>query len=187
MDPIGKSVKQGCVLTPTLFATFFGTMLRDTKDEPNASTSSSKLMEVSSISVTSSPQTTIIDELILEQLFADECALLANTEEALQTVFDHFAKAAPSFGQTISLKKIELLHEDHSHAMHSPPQITINSHLLNLVEQFTYLGSVLSNNATMIKDMTTISPKPAPLVASSTAECGRTTLFSHWTRLEFMW
>lgn len=179
MDPIGKSVKQGCVLTPTLFATFFGTMLRDTKDEPNASTSSSKLMEVSSISVTSSPQTTIIDELILEQLFADECALLANTEEALQTVFDHFAKAAPSFGQTISLKKIELLHEDHSHAMHSPPQITINSHLLNLVEQFTYLGSVLSNNATMIKDMTTISPKPAPLAASSTAECGRTTLFSH--------
>ena len=121
-------------------------------------------MEVSSISVTSSPQTTIVDELILEQLFADECALLANTEEALQTVFDHFAKAAPSFGQTISLKKIELLHEDHSHAMHSLPQITINSHLFNLVKQFTYLGSVLSNNATMIKDMTTISPKPTPLV-----------------------
>ena len=50
------------------------------------------------------------EELITGPLFADDCALLAHTEEALQHIVNHFSDAAENFGLTISLKKTEMLY-----------------------------------------------------------------------------
>ena len=46
-----------------------------------------------------------IEKLITELLLADDCALLAHTEEALQHIVNRFSDAAKNFGLTISLKK----------------------------------------------------------------------------------
>ena len=61
--------------------------------------------------------------------------------------------AAQAFGLTISLKKTEVLHQKSPHSVYNPPQITIGSHPLNTVEHFTYLGSVISNDASITKDV----------------------------------
>ena len=50
-------------------------------------------------------RTKTIEELITELLFAENCALLAHTEEALQFIVNRFSDAAKKFGLTISLKK----------------------------------------------------------------------------------
>ena len=50
-------------------------------------------------------RTKTIEELITELLFAEDHALLAHTEEALQHIVNRFSDAAKSFGLTISLKK----------------------------------------------------------------------------------
>ena len=50
-------------------------------------------------------RTKTIEELITELLFADDSALLALTEEALQHIVNRFFDAAKNFGLTISLKK----------------------------------------------------------------------------------
>ena len=50
-------------------------------------------------------RTKTIEELITELLFADDCALLAHMEEALQYIVNCFTDAAKNFGLTISLKK----------------------------------------------------------------------------------
>ena len=50
-----------------------------------------------------------IEELITELLFADDCALLAHTEEALQHIVNHFSVATKNFGLTVILKKTEVL------------------------------------------------------------------------------
>ena len=42
-----------------------------------------------------------MEELILDLLFVDDCALLAHTEEALQVVVNCFAQASKAFGLTI--------------------------------------------------------------------------------------
>ena len=52
-----------------------------------------------------------IKELITELLFADNCALLAHTEEAPQHIVNRFSNAAKNFGLTISLKKTEVLYQ----------------------------------------------------------------------------
>ena len=49
-------------------------------------------------------------ELITEVLFADDCALLAHMEKALQHINNHFSDADENFGLTFSLKKTEVLH-----------------------------------------------------------------------------
>ena len=54
--------------------------------------------------------TKTIEELITELLFADDCALLAHTEEALQHMVNLFSDAAKNSGLTISVKKTEVLY-----------------------------------------------------------------------------
>ena len=49
-------------------------------------------------------RTKTIEELVTELLFADDCALLAHMEEALQHIVNRFSDAAKNFGLTISLK-----------------------------------------------------------------------------------
>ena len=54
-------------------------------------------------------RTKTIEELIIKLLFPDDCALLANTEEALQHIVNRFSDTAKNCGLTISLKKTEVL------------------------------------------------------------------------------
>ena len=56
-------------------------------------------------------RTKIIEELITQMQFADDCALLAHTEEAPQHIVNRFSNAAKNFGLTISLKKTEVLYQ----------------------------------------------------------------------------
>ena len=49
--------------------------------------------------------------------------------------------------------KTEVLHHKPPHGAYNPPQISIDGHPLNTVEQCTYLGSVISNEATVAKDV----------------------------------
>ena len=98
-------------------------------------------------------RTKTIEELITELLFADDCAVLAHTEEALQHIVNRFSAAAKNFGLTISLKKTEVLYQPPPREAYSPPHVSIDDTNLNAVEHFTYLGSVISNDATVSKDL----------------------------------
>ena len=107
---ISSSVKQGCVLAPTLFSIFFGVMHREAKEDlPDGIyirfRTDGSLFNLQRLLA----RTKTIEELITELLFADDCTLLAHMEEALQHVINCFSDAANNFGLTISLKKTEVL------------------------------------------------------------------------------
>ena len=74
-------------------------------------------------------------------------------EEALQHIINHFFYAAKNFGLTISLKKTEKRDQPPPREAYSPFYISIDGTNLNTVEHFTYLGSVISNDATVSKDL----------------------------------
>ena len=51
------------------------------------------------------------------------------------------------------LKKTEVLYQPPLREAYSPPHISIDGTNLNAVEHFTYLGSIISNDATVSKDL----------------------------------
>ena len=78
-------------------------------------------------------------------LFADDAAVVAHTQDGLQSLMDCFSQACKDFGLTISLKKMNVLGQD----TEAPPVITIDDYELDAVCQFTYLGSTITDNLSL--------------------------------------
>ncbi|GCC39752.1 hypothetical protein chiPu_0023792, partial [Chiloscyllium punctatum] len=76
--------------------------------------------------------------LIRDMMFADDAALATRSEEQLQCqrLMDSFSRACQDF----SLKKTNVLGQDIEQA----PAITINNYELEVVHEFTYLGSTIT-------------------------------------------
>ncbi|GFN92963.1 hypothetical protein PoB_001946900 [Plakobranchus ocellatus] len=98
-------------------------------------------------------QTKTNKRLIRDLLFADDAALVAHTEQALQRLTSCFADASRLFGLEISLKKTEVLHQPAPQEAYQPPHITINSSELKSTPQFTYLGCTISSDARLDKEI----------------------------------
>ncbi len=94
-----------------------------------------------------------VHELINELLYADDCALLSHTEAGLQRSANLFADECKNFGLTISIKKTEVMYQPAKKSTESAPrvepQIKIGGSKLNVVNQFTYLGSIMSDDCSI--------------------------------------
>ena len=109
--------------------------------------------------------------LIRELLFADDAALAAHSEEALQRLITSFANACREFGLTISLKKTEVMGQDVSEV----PHITIEDHALGVTDTFTYLGSKISSNLSLDAELNASIGKAASTAWQSSQNAfGRT-------------
>ena len=98
-------------------------------------------------------QTKSVERLIVEALFADDCSLLAHSEADLQAIVNKFAEATHQFELTISIKKTEVLHQPSPAQRLPPPSINIDGSELKNVDQFKYLGSIMSSDGTHSKEI----------------------------------
>ena len=149
---VTSGTKQGCVLAPTLFSIFFSVMLHVAFKDATDGIDIKSRFDRNPGSVKSShfnAPTKVKLSTIRDLLFADDCALAACTQEALQRLCDCFATAARKFGLTISIKKTESLYQPALGNMYVPPAVTIEGEQLNAVENFKYLGAIISNCASI--------------------------------------
>ena len=154
--PIGNGVKQGCVLAPTLFSIFFSMMLKQATADLSEDDGiyiryrmDGSLFNVRRLKA----QTKTFQHLIRELLFADDAALVAHTEVALQRQTACFAETAELFGLQVSLRKTEVLHQPAPRVAHQHPHILIGNTELKSVDQFKYLGCVISSDGKIDKDI----------------------------------
>ena len=166
---VTSGTKQGCVLAPTLFSIFFSLMLHTAfKDATDGVAIKSRfdrgLCTVKNSHFNASTKVELFT--IRDLLFADDCALAALSQDALQRLCDCFATAARRFGLIISIKKTEALFQPAPGNMYIPPAITIDGQLLNAVENFKYLGSIVSKDASLDAEITA-------RIAKATAAFGR--------------
>ena len=152
---ITTGVKQGCVLAPTLFGLFFAVMIRSIVEEIKQDgilirfRKNGRIFDLNSIKSKKDEFYEFINEL----LYADDCALLSHTEEGLQRSSNIFAAACKRYGLTISIKKTEVMYQPASKAKRVEPKIEINGSKLNVVKQFTYLGSIMSDDCTIDREI----------------------------------
>ena len=78
-------------------------------------------------------------------LFADDAGVTTHTQQELQALMDRFSHACKDFGLTISLKKTNVLWQD----IMELPAITIDDYELDVVEQFPYLGSTITDSLSL--------------------------------------
>ena len=168
---VTSGTKQGCIIAPTLFSIYFSMMLhvafKDTEDGVDIKSRP----DVRLTSITTKhfdAKNKVSMSTIRELLFADDCALAADSEEALQRLCDCFSSAARRFGLTISIKKTEVLYQPARGNAYVPPAIFIEGKQLKAVELFKYLGSIVSNNASADAEVTA-------RIAKATAAFGRLT------------
>ena len=84
-----------------------------------------------------------------EILFADDAALISYTEEGLQRRIVQLAQACTEFALIISLKKTNVMGQEVSEA----PAISIDDYTLEVVQEFTYLGSTITSNLSLNVDI----------------------------------
>ena len=81
--------------------------------------------------------------------------MFAHSDKELQQMSDLFSAAAVSFGHTINLTKTEVMHQTSPNDTSAQTEVNIvlNGVRLNEVPHFTYLGSILSNDALLDKEI----------------------------------
>ena len=140
------SLKQGCVLAPTVFSIFLSAMLdeafRDMRDGVYIqSRQSADLFNVAHFRA----KTKTTQILMRELLFADDRALVAHFAEEMQNIVDAFSNASKKFGLKINIKKTEVLYQPNATIIREE-DIMVDGNKLNSVLKFTYIGSTISSN-----------------------------------------
>ncbi|PFX23190.1 hypothetical protein AWC38_SpisGene12258 [Stylophora pistillata] len=154
--PMSNGVKQGCVLGPTLLSIFFSMMLKQaTMDlDVNEGVYIRYRLDGSLFSLRRlRAHTKTQERLIRDLLFADDAALVAHTERALQRITSCFAGSSQLYGPEVSLKETEVPHQPAPLVEYRPPRISIGDADLKSIKQFTYLGCTISSDAKMDKEI----------------------------------
>ena len=139
-------VKQGCVLALTLFRILFALLLRQAFGTASEgiclrTRSDGRLFNLGSLRA----KKKVRETLMRYMLFADDAAVTTHTQQELQTLMDSFSKACKDFGLTISLKKTNVLGQGTMEL----PAIMIGYYELDVVEQFIYLGSTITDSLSL--------------------------------------
>ena len=153
--PVTNGVKQGCVLAPTLFSLLFAEMLSSALANTDAGITiryrtDGRFFDLRRLKA----NTKVREALIRDFVFADDCALAAHSESELQCLATCFSTAAKAFGLTVSIQKSVVMHQPAPATCGTEPSISIDDATLKNVENFTYLGSCLSSDASLDKEIT---------------------------------
>ena len=146
---VSRGVKQGCVLAPVLFNIYVQCITHllskaldeDLKIGLNYRTDRN-LFDVKKLKA----KTKIQQTKLLELQYADDCALVADSPEVLQTVLTYVSKFYRKMGLNINIGKTEFMQFSPPHVPRSSTAVTIDSTPLKQVESFKYLGSHISSN-----------------------------------------
>lgn len=153
---VGTGVRQGCVLAPVLFNIFLlcvTTLLHKEIEEESGVTLDYRL-DGSLFNIRRLQATTKLQSVrILELQYADDCALVAHTPEALQATLTAAERAYSRMGLSVNVSKTEVLCQWSSKPPQTPPAFLVAESPLTIVPHFKYLGSILSEDCSVDKDI----------------------------------
>ena len=152
--PVKSGVKQGCILAPILFGVFFAVVLFLAIlnfDKPIflRFRTSGSLFNLSRLK----SKTKVSLATLIELLYADDCDLVTHSEVAMQELVTRFNLIAKAFGLKFNIKKTEVMFQPSSKGQTQLPSIKVEGQQLKNVDSFVYLGSTLTNDCSLDKEI----------------------------------
>lgn len=112
-------------------------------------------------------------------LFADNAAFTFHTENGLRPLVSCLSNACKEFDLTISTKKTDVMAQDSDY----PPAISIDGHMLEIVENFAYLGSTISSTLNIEVEVKNRIVKAVAVMARLTKRVWNNSSLTETTRL----
>ena len=131
--PISTGLRQGCVMSPSLFNAYMDAMMRKVTEDG-----------AGGIMVGS--------EKIVDLDFADDVALLADSWVVMVSMVMKMEQVTQRFGINISARKSEVLFIGRDGDIRME-DIELRGQPMKQVDEFTYLGSVISSDGKFLKDI----------------------------------
>ncbi|KAI5739477.1 hypothetical protein M8J77_019725 [Diaphorina citri] len=146
---IKTGVRQGCVIAPLLFITYMQIIMQNVAEKQIGGIELNYRNDSNMINRRNLKAATKIKHLhILDLMFADDCALVAETPELLQDILNIFVFEAQKLGLRVNEEKTEVMF------ISTPEEnISINGKVIKTVQNFKYLGTVIQSNGQIDKDI----------------------------------
>ena len=141
--PVINGIKQGCVLGPTVFGLIFRIMLLSDPDIQITYRTDGSIFNTLRLKA----KIEVTKSLDRDLLYADNCAIVAHSEDSLQRLVDSLSVATERFGLTMSIKKTEVMFQPAKGPRENILKIQIDGKALNTVDSFTSLGSSRSSSS----------------------------------------
>jgi hypothetical protein len=153
--PINNGLRQGCVKAPVLFNLFFAAVMFEAmRGLPEGSGIGVKFKLDGKLWNNRRLQSkTAREEFIRELCYADDCGLVSHTPEELQDFMTRVGEACGKYGLTISFKKTEVMKQATGDSNNDEVKIELDGKDLKVVDQFTYLGSTVTDDDTLDKEI----------------------------------
>ena len=132
--PINTGLRQGCVMSPSLFNIYMDAMMRKVIDGAPGGV-------------------TVGNERVTDLDFADDVALMADTWMVLVGMVMSMEQVTQRFGINISAKKSEILYIGRGEGNVRTEDLQLRGQALKQVEEFIYLGSVFASDGRIIQDI----------------------------------
>ena len=97
------------------------------------------------------------EKCVRDLIFADDAAITSHTQEDVQALLDCFSYACRHFGLTISLAKTQVMGQD----IKEIPSLFIHHYKLEVVHEFVYLGSTITDNLSIDSELNKRTGKAA--------------------------
>lgn len=151
--PITGGLKQGCVLAPTCFSLYTAAMLNEIPPETPGIDLRYR-MDGGVFNLARLRARTRTNNMLVRELqYADDNATSSQTIEEIQRTADAYNAAYERFGMQVNIGKTKALTQDLHGQDIQNVDITINNQTLEKVDQFSYLGSIITSNPTCRKDV----------------------------------
>ena len=178
---ICSGVKQGCVLAPILFGIFFSILLKQafgssTEGIYLRTRSDGKLFNHSRFRAKTKTRTVCLRDF----LFADDAAITTHSTSDLQKLINNFSSACTDFGLTISLKKTQVIGQ----SADSQPNIQIADYTLEVVHDFVYLGSTISDTLSLDTEISRRIGKVATTFSRLTKRVWKSRKLTEYTKIQ---
>ena len=133
-DPgeIGRGVRQGCPLSPLLFSIYAESMMREAIDDIEEGV-------------------LVGGRLLKDVRFADDQGMVASSNDGLQRLMDGLNKTAGEYGMKVNVKKTKTMVISKTEG--KTVEIEIGQQKVEQVQQFMYLGAVITEDGRCEKDI----------------------------------